>query len=62
VESKDKEKAPGKGVKEDRGSSRLANGPEDVGQYLTGSGPTRDCWERLADHVKVGSSLVVIWF
>ena len=52
VDSKDKDKAAGKG-KDDRGASRLANGPEDVGQYLTGSGPTRDCWDRLADHVKV---------
>ena len=32
--------------------SKLVNSSEDVGLYLTGSGPTRDCWERLADHVK----------
>ena len=32
--------------------SKLVSSSEDIGLYVTASGPTRDCWERLADHVK----------
>ena len=33
-------------------ASKLVNSNDDIGLYVTASGPTRDCWERLADHVK----------
>ena len=32
--------------------SRLVASPEDIGKYVDGKGPTRDCWVLLADHVK----------